>query len=89
MKNKVEIMISNDQSGTLNIKATGSSMDIMATLILAVIDITSYIGGKRAKELRKKLCALVMAAPVKEDYTDNDLAEVIEEALNRVNGTSV
>lgn len=89
MKNKVEIMINVDQSGTLNINATGSGSDIMATLMLAVIDITSNIGGKKAKELREKLCALVMAAPVKVDYSSKDFEKIVAEALNRVNGTSV
>lgn len=89
MKNKVEIGISVDQSGTLNINATGSGSAIMATLTLAVIEITLNIDGKRAKELRKKLCALVMAVPAKVDYTSKDFERTVEEALNRVNGTSV
>ena len=46
MKNKVEIVISVDQRGTLNIKAMGSGVDIVTALTLAVIDITSNIGGK-------------------------------------------
>lgn len=87
MKNKVEIVISFDQRGTLNIKAMGSGMDIVTTLTLAVIDFTSNIGGKRAKELREKLCALVMAAPVKADFTSKDLERIVAEALNRVKGT--
>lgn len=87
MKNKVEIVISFDQRGTLNIKAMGSGMDIVTTLTLAVIDLTSNIGGKRAKELREKLCALVMAAPVKADFTSKDLERIVAEALNRVKGT--
>lgn len=86
MKNKVEIVISCDQCGTLNINATGIGSDIMAMLTVAVIDITSTIGGKMAKELREKLCTLVMAAPVKADYTSKDLKRIVAEALNRVEG---
>lgn len=86
MKNKVEIVISVDQRGTLNIKAMGSGVDIVTALTLAVIDITSTIGGKMAKELREKLCTLVMAAPVKADYTSKDLKRIVAEALNRVEG---
>lgn len=89
MKNKVEIGISVDQSGTLNVNATGSSAEIVTAMTLAVIDITSNIGGKKAKELREKLCALVMAAPVKVDYSSKDFEKIVAEALNRVNGTSV
>lgn len=87
MKNKVEIVISVDQRGTLNIKAMGSGVDIVTALTLAVIDITSNIGGKKAKELREKLCALVMASPVKVDFTSKDLERIVAEALNRVKGT--
>ena len=87
MKNKVEIVISVDQRGTLNIKAMGSGVDIVTALTLAVIDITSNIGGKKAKELREKLCALVMASPVKVDFTSKDLERIFAEALNRVKGT--
>ena len=87
MKNKVEIVISVDQRGTLNIKAMGSGVDIVTALTLAVIDITSNIGGKKAKELREKLCALVMATPVKADFTSKDLERIVAEALNRVKGT--
>lgn len=89
MKNKVEIGISVDQSGTLNINATGSGSDIMTTLAMAVIDITAKISATRAKRLREKLCALVMAAPVKVDYSSKDFEKIVAEALNRVNGTSV
>lgn len=89
MKNKVEIGISVDQSGTLNINATGSGSDIMTTLAMAVIDITAEISATRAKGLREKLCALVMAAPVKVDYSSKDFEKIVAEALNRVNGTSV
>ena len=89
MKNKVEIGISFDQSGTLNINATGSGVDIMATLMLAVIEITSNIGGKKAKELREKLCALVMAAPAKVDYTSKDFEQAVKEAWNRKEETEV
>ena len=89
MKNKVEIGISLDQNGRLNINATGSGSDIMTTLALAVIDITAKVSVTRAKGLREKLCALVMAAPVKADYTSKDFEKIVEEALNRVNGTSV
>lgn len=89
MKNKVEIGISVDQSGTLNIKAMGSGVDIMATLTLAVIEITLNIGGKRAKELRKKLCALVMAVPAKVDYTSKDFEQAVKEAWNRKEKTEV
>lgn len=88
-KNKVEIGISVDQSGTLNINATGSGSDIMTTLAMAVIDITAKISATRAKRLREKLCALVMAAPVKVDYSSKDFEKIVAEALNRVNGTSV
>lgn len=87
MKNKVEIVISFDQRETLNIKAMGSGVDIMTALTLAVIEITSNIGGKKAKELREKLCALVMASPVKVDFTSKDLERIVAEALNRVKGT--
>lgn len=89
MKNKVEIGISVDQSGTLTINATGSGTTIMATLTLAVIEITLNIGGKRAKELRKKLCALVMAAPVKAAYTSKDFEQIVAEAWNRKEETEV
>lgn len=89
MKNKVEIGISVDQSGTLNIYATGSRADILTTLALAVIDITANVSATRVKGLREKLCALIMAAPVKADYTSKDFEKIVEEALNRVNGTSV
>ena len=87
MKNRVNIVIRCDQSGTLNINATGSNSDIMATLILAVIDITANIGGKRAKALRKILCALVMTVPVNVDYTSKDFEHIVVESLNRVKGT--
>lgn len=86
MKNKVEIVISFDQRGTLNIKAMGSAMDILTALTMAVIDITSNIGGKKAKELRENLCALVMAMPVKVDYTSKDLERIVAEPWNRVKG---
>lgn len=87
MKNKVEIVISFDHRGTLNIKTMGSGVDIVTALTLAVIDITSNIGGKKAKELREKLCALVMASPVKVDFTSKGLERIVAEALNRVKGT--
>lgn len=89
MKNKAEIVINVDQTGTLNIEAMGNGADIMTTLILAVIDITARISEKRTKELREKLCALVMAAPVKEDYTSKDFEQIVNEALNRVKGTNI
>lgn len=89
MKNKVEIGISVDQSGTLNVNATGSSAEIVTAMTLAVIDITAEIGVKRAKKLRDIHCALVTAAPVKAIYTSKDFEQIVAEALNRVNGTSV
>lgn len=84
-KNKVSINITLDNHGEFNVSVYGNGADCMTALALAALDITSSMGIDNIATLRKTLCDFIMAAPIKQDCTDEDIVDIVkglEENLN-------
>lgn len=74
--NKVSINITLDQHGQFNVSALGSGANCMTALALASLNITSVMGVDNIAKMRKTLCDFILAAPIKQNYTDEDIVDI-------------
>lgn len=77
-KNKVSINITLDKHGEFNVSVYGNGADCMTALALAALDITSSMGIDNIATLRKILCDFIMAAPIKQDCTDENIVDIVK-----------
>ena len=76
--NKVSINITLDQHGNFNVSASGSGANCMTAFALAALNITSVMGTNNIAKTRKWLCDFILAAPIKENYTDKEIVDIVK-----------
>lgn len=71
----------------ISILTNDTGINILKYLALIADRVISEMSVEHEKTLRKKLCDMIMSAPVKVDYTSKDFEHIVAESLNRVKGT--
>lgn len=71
----------------IEILTNDTGNNIFTYLALIADRVISEMSVEHEKTLRKKLCDMIMSAPVKVDYTSKDFEHIVAESLNRVKGT--
>lgn len=83
-KVKLAVLVK-DKNISISTDDTGNN--ILTYLALVADRVISEMSVKHEKTLRKKLCDMILSAPVKVDYTSKDFEHIVAESLNRMKGT--
>lgn len=71
----------------ISISTDDTGNNILTYLAVIADRVISEMSVEHEKTLRKKLCDMIMSAPIKADYTSKGLERIFAESLNRVKGT--